>query len=80
MQQPPDESTRRDPDGDALDGARERGPGELDPLHPPDEPRRGNLDPVNAPQDYADPWRGRRLAFAVVAIIVLAVIVYLLVG
>ena len=38
-----------------------------------------NVDPFDAPDDYADPWRGRRtpILIASAALIVLAVVLWL---
>jgi hypothetical protein len=42
--------------------------------------RRGDpsLDPFDAPEDYADPWRGREVPTVGAAVVLLALIVVLL--
>jgi hypothetical protein len=46
----------------------------------PRNARGRNVDPFDAPDDYADPWRGRRvpILLAVVSLIVLSVVLILL--
>jgi len=45
----------------------------------PVDARGRNVNPLDAPDDYADPWRGRRVVILAVsvALIVLVVVVWL---
>ena len=50
-------------------------------MNEPRDARGQNVDPFEAPDDYADPWRGRRvpiLLAAVAVIVLVAVLVILL--
>ena len=46
----------------------------------PRDARGRNVHPFNAPEDYADPWRGRRMPIllTVVGLLALLVLVYIL--
>lgn len=43
----------------------------------PRDPRTRNVDPFEAPDDYADPWRGRKLPILLAGLGLLALAVIL---
>jgi hypothetical protein len=48
-------------------------------VNKPPDPRERNVDPFDAPDDYADPWRGRRtpILFVCIGVIVLVGVLWL---
>jgi hypothetical protein len=47
---------------------------------PPRDARGRNVDPFDAPDDYADVWRGRRLGILLVGLAVIVLVVVLIIA
>ena len=45
----------------------------------PRDARSRNVDPFNAPEDYADPWRGRGMTILLVWFVLAVLVIVLLV-
>lgn len=48
-------------------------------MNDPRDARARNVDPFEAPDDYADPWRGRRVPILVAAVAVIVLVVVLII-